>query len=128
MRLHALCSTLGVFGLQLFRINDYFERAKACGADIEFVEYLESRDALMKLTMAETQVNALYPLLHFVLDDLPAHSRTPPLDTAQLDAALAGSGKGNVLRPVICDVLPPGARAHQTHTHTHTHTRARTHT
>lgn len=80
------------FQPKTFRIKHMFERAKAFGAPIEFVEYLEWRDALMKLTMAETESNALYPLLHFVLDDLPAHSRTPPLDTSQLLGALDGSG------------------------------------
>lgn len=33
----------------------------------------------MKLTLASRD-NALYPLLHFVLDDLPTRSQTPILD------------------------------------------------
>tara|TARA_R110002050_G_scaffold130263_1_gene251917 strand:+ start:604 stop:909 length:306 start_codon:yes stop_codon:yes gene_type:complete len=37
--------------------------------------------------------NALFPLLHFVLDDLPNKSRNPELDSANMDAALKSMEK-----------------------------------
>eukprot|EP00040_Diaphanoeca_grandis_P023592 m.128593 g.128593 ORF g.128593 m.128593 type:complete len:1288 (+) comp29345_c3_seq1:30-3893(+) len=74
---------------KIFRFCDYFDKVADFGFEIEFVEYLDWKEALLKLTLSETQGNALYPLLHFVLDDLPAHSRGPQLDTKRLDEALS---------------------------------------
>lgn len=41
---------------------------------------------------SQAKTNALYPLMHFVLDDLPSASRTPVLDTTNLTKALEGTG------------------------------------
>lgn len=44
----------------------------------------------MDLTLS-TADNALYPLLHFVLDDLPTKSKSPDLDSSNSEAAIADS-------------------------------------
>ena len=74
------------------RFSDLFDGVIAAGYKVEYVDYLQWRDELMALTLSESKTNALYPLLHFVLDDLPSSSRTPTLDTTQLQAQLEGSG------------------------------------
>lgn len=58
---------------------------------LEFKPYLSWRDALMNLTMSGKD-NALYPLLHFVLDDLPASTKSPNLNWRNLRWVLEGSG------------------------------------
>lgn len=63
---------------------DYFAQLNIYGYDVEFVEYLTWRNQLMEATMA-TKDNALYPLLHFVLDDLPTASNSPELSRWQTD-------------------------------------------
>lgn len=76
------------------RFSDLFDGVIAGGYKVEYVDYLEWRDDLMALTLSTSKTNALYPLLHFVLDDLPSSSRTPVLDTSQLQAQLKGSDIG----------------------------------
>lgn len=71
----------------VFRFNMLFELLVRYGYPLAFDEYMEWRDALMHMTL-EARDNALYPLLHFVLDDLPTKSKSPPLDAANLRAAL----------------------------------------
>ncbi|KJE96719.1 aminoadipate-semialdehyde dehydrogenase [Capsaspora owczarzaki ATCC 30864] len=75
----------------LFRFSDLFGLLRVYGYDIQFEDYIEWREGLMKMTL-ESRNNALYPLLHFVLDDLPTRSKSPKLDTTQLYATLENSG------------------------------------
>lgn len=42
----------------------------------------------------ELQDNALYPLLHFVLDDLPTSTEAPDLDDTYTTSVLAPYGDG----------------------------------
>eukprot|EP00730_Choanoeca_flexa_P002676 TRINITY_DN11128_c0_g1_i1.p1 TRINITY_DN11128_c0_g1~~TRINITY_DN11128_c0_g1_i1.p1 ORF type:complete len:749 (+),score=225.20 TRINITY_DN11128_c0_g1_i1:35-2248(+) len=74
-----------------FRFKDFFGALKQYGYNVEFVDYLDWRNALMKLTLSSKN-NALYPLLHFVLDDLPTRSKTPTLSWDNLKKALEGTG------------------------------------
>ena len=66
-----------------YRFSDYFQGLLQYGYDVKFVEYVEWRESLLKLTL-ESKSNALYPLLHFVLDDLPTKSKSPSLDASDL--------------------------------------------
>ena len=74
-----------------FRFSDLFEGMRAHGYAVEFEDYLAWRSRLMDYTLTAGD-NALYPLLHFVLDDLPTQSKSPPLSTTRMTAALAGTG------------------------------------
>ena len=65
----------------LFRFDDYFAIAAAFGWDLELVEYMDWRAQLKDLTLTSND-SALYPLLHFVLDDLPTKSHAPRLDNS----------------------------------------------
>ena len=57
------------------------------GYPTEQIEYLVWRRRLEQHVM-EVQDNALFPLLHFVLDDLPTSTKAPQLDDANTRALL----------------------------------------
>ena len=62
-------------------------------------EYVAWRRALERHVL-EAQDNALFPLLHFVLDDLPTSTKAPELDDARMRALLAGAGERRVCATV----------------------------
>jgi len=70
--------------------NDIFEEMQLHGYDIKTVGYVEWSNALMNMTLSSGD-NALFPLLHFVLDDLPNSSKSPSLNDDNTRAAIAGS-------------------------------------
>ncbi|KAJ1991095.1 large subunit of alpha-aminoadipate reductase [Dimargaris cristalligena] len=73
---------LGVFHVDnptRFRYNDFFDQLRVYGFAVDPVAYIPWRNHLMDVTLKSTD-NALYPLLHFVLDDLPTSTRSPALD------------------------------------------------
>ena len=62
-------------------------------------EYVAWRRALERHVL-EAQDNALFPLLHFVLDDLPTSTKAPELGDARMRALLAGAGERRVCATV----------------------------
>ena len=83
---------------QRVRFVDFFASLVHFGfgdaSSLPFRPYLEWRDALMELTLSGND-NALYPLLHFVLDDLPTATNSPALDNRNMQWALDGTGVVN---------------------------------
>lgn len=68
------------------RFNDFLSAIPKYGYKVNRVEYLIWRTKLEQYVM-EVGDNALFPLLHYVLDDLPTSTKSPELDdtnTAQL--------------------------------------------
>ncbi|KAJ3375884.1 large subunit of alpha-aminoadipate reductase [Allomyces arbusculus] len=89
----------------------------AHGWQVRDTAYLEWRAALLKYVTNSAADSALYPLLHFVLDDLPTSTRAPALDTAHADTvmrawrnqvkAVVGSAEAPAARPApMRDVVP----------------------
>jgi L-aminoadipate-semialdehyde dehydrogenase len=74
-----------------FRFSDLFSLLSKYGYDVHFVEYMTWRKTLMDVTLASND-NALYPLLHFVLDDLPTSTRSPELNTHNTDTLTKAAG------------------------------------
>ncbi|KAI0236088.1 large subunit of alpha-aminoadipate reductase [Massospora cicadina] len=62
-----------------FRFTQFFQALIEFGYGVSLVDYVEWRSVLMDVTLA-SEDNALYPLLHFVLDDLPTSTKAPELD------------------------------------------------
>jgi L-aminoadipate-semialdehyde dehydrogenase len=58
----------------------------------------------MDLTLSAAD-NALYPLLHFVLDDLPTSTKSPELDDSNTKA-IAGLSQGRVVCNKVDDLMP----------------------
>lgn len=81
--LHIVANPLPTF-------NDLFSSLAEYGFSTRQCEYLSWRRELEKHVM-EVQDNALFPLLHFVLDDLPTSTKAPELDDANTAALLAQS-------------------------------------
>ncbi len=69
--------------------NFIFSSLSHYGFQVERCEYLSWRRELERHVM-EMQDNALYPLLHFVLDDLPTSTKSPHLDDSNMRTLLTG--------------------------------------
>lgn len=72
-------SVLHITAKPRFTFNNMFSSLSRYGYRVEQCEYLEWRRKLERHVM-EVQDNALFPLLHFVLDDLPTSTNAPELD------------------------------------------------
>lgn len=73
-----------------FRFNDLFEEIQLHGYPVKSVGYMQWCTALMDMTLTSGD-NALFPLLHFVLDDLPTSSKSPSLNDDNTRAAIANT-------------------------------------
>ena len=71
---------------------------------VEQTEYIHWRSSLMDLTVS-TADHALYPLLHFVLDDLPTSTKSPELDDSNTQAIVAKS-HGRVKCALVDTLMP----------------------
>ncbi|KAK8854497.1 L-aminoadipate-semialdehyde dehydrogenase [Kwoniella newhampshirensis] len=85
---------LHVRGHPTIRFNDLLGALSTYGYEVTQVEYVHWRTKLEQHVL-ETQDNALFPLLHFVLDDLPTSTKSAELDdrNAQALASSAGENK-----------------------------------
>ena len=87
LRENCSMSVLHVAAKPRFTFNDMFSSLSRHGYQVEQCEYLEWRRKLERHVM-EAQDNALFPLLHFVLDDLPTSTKAPELDDRNTQALL----------------------------------------
>lgn len=67
--------------------NDMFSSLARYGYSTEQCEYPVWTRRLEK-NVTESQENALFPLLHFVVDDLPSSTKAPELDDRNMQAVL----------------------------------------
>jgi L-2-aminoadipate reductase len=82
--------------------NTIFSSLSRYGFAVERCEYVVWRRRLEQHVM-EVQDNALFPLLHFVLDDLPTSTKSPDLDDFNMRTLLKGhEDKGD---RTVSDVL-----------------------
>jgi len=88
-------NVIQVTGHPRIRFNDLLLSLGTFGYAVQQVEYIQWRTKLEQHVL-ETQDNALFPLLHFVLDDLPTSTKAAELDdrNAQAIALAAGEKKG----------------------------------
>jgi L-2-aminoadipate reductase len=80
-------SVLHITARPLPTFNDLLSSLAQYGFPTEQCEYLVWRRKLEQHVM-EVQDNALFPLLHFVLDDLPTSTKAPELDDSNTAALL----------------------------------------
>ncbi|KAL1759199.1 hypothetical protein FB107DRAFT_257720 [Schizophyllum commune] len=73
--------------------NDFLGALSAYGFAVSPVEYVLWRRELEQHVMSGAADNALFPLLHFVLDDLPTSTKSPELDDRNTVALLAAHGE-----------------------------------
>ncbi|WVQ79762.1 L-aminoadipate-semialdehyde dehydrogenase [Cryptococcus sp. DSM 104549] len=81
-----------VTGHPLLRFNDLLGALQVYGYPVTRVEYIHWRTKLEQHVL-ETQDNALFPLLHFVLDDLPTSTKSAALDDTNAQALAEAAGE-----------------------------------
>lgn len=79
--------------------NNLFAFLVTYGYDVSQCEYVVWRGKLEQHVL-EVQDNALFPLLHFVLDDLPRSTRAPELDDTNA-CALLEKYQTNVVKQTV---------------------------
>ncbi|BGP51278.1 large subunit of alpha-aminoadipate reductase [Rhodotorula kratochvilovae] len=72
------------------RFNSFLAALKLYGYGVETTEYLPWR-TLLEQHVLRVQDNALFPLLHFVLDDLPTSTKAAELDDSNTVELLRGA-------------------------------------
>ncbi|KAK0569390.1 large subunit of alpha-aminoadipate reductase [Tilletia horrida] len=82
----------------IIRFNDMLLGLARYGWDVKQTEYVQWRAQLERHVLessagGSTEGNALFPLLHFVLDDLPTSTKAPELDDRNSDALLERAGE-----------------------------------
>ncbi|CAO1627915.1 unnamed protein product [Jaminaea pallidilutea] len=97
------------------RYNDLLGSLESFGWNVEKTEYIHWRSKLEEHVLGTTgsdsngdgagstgiEANALFPLLHFVLDDLPTSTKSPELDDRHTQALLDSFGEGRKNAEVI---------------------------
>ncbi|CAO3595035.1 unnamed protein product [Absidia cylindrospora] len=84
-----------------FTYNDLFGTLSTFGYDVKQTEYIDWRNRLMDYTL-QAQDHSLFPLLHFVLDDLPTSTKGALLDDTHTKTILAND---KVVCPLMGDDL-----------------------
>ncbi|KAK4703385.1 L-2-aminoadipate reductase, partial [Phenoliferia sp. Uapishka_3] len=74
------------------RFNDFLSALALYGYRVEKTEYLPWR-TLLEQHVLKVQDNALFPLLHMVLDDLPTSTKAASLDDTNTVALLRAAGE-----------------------------------
>ncbi|KAI9503177.1 L-aminoadipate-semialdehyde dehydrogenase [Coemansia spiralis] len=80
-----------IFNHEHFRFQSLFDALRRFGYTVRDTEYMQWRSRLMEYTLSNND-SALYPLLHYVLDDLPTSTKSAELDDAHTRALLEGTG------------------------------------
>lgn len=93
-----------VTGHPRVKFNEYLGTLKTYGYEVELADYPTWRSQLERFVVEDLRDSALFPLLHFVLDNLPQDTKAPELDdqnavkSLKADAAYTGedasAGKG----------------------------------
>ncbi|GAA5899685.1 L-aminoadipate-semialdehyde dehydrogenase [Sporobolomyces salmoneus] len=78
------------------RFNRFLSALKLYGYKVEKTEYLLWR-TLLEQHVLRTQDNALFPLLHFVLDDLPTSTKAAELDDTNTVKLLRSAGQAETV-------------------------------
>jgi L-aminoadipate-semialdehyde dehydrogenase len=93
-----------IWNSQGFRFDDMFAHLTKLEYPVEATDYMHWRSSLMDLTLSAAD-NALYPLLHFVLDDLPTSTKSPELDDSNT-RAIAERSQGRVVCHKVDNLMP----------------------
>ena len=89
-----------ITGRPRLRFVDFLGSLRSFGYAVTNVDYITWRSNLERSVLENPADNALYPLLHFVLDNLPASTKAPELDDSttveilKADGADASQGMG----------------------------------
>lgn len=108
----ALCTSLSAIipaqGITVLHIaarprvtfNDLFGCLSLYGYDVQKHDYVQWRHRLEQHVL-DVQDNALFPLLHFVLDDLPRSTKAPELDDSNTQRILDSSEASSEVKQTV---------------------------
>ncbi|KAI3403927.2 LYS2 [Candida oxycetoniae] len=82
-----------VTGHPRIQFNEYLGSLKQYGYDISPVDYPQWTSALENFVVEKSKESALFPLLHFVLDNLPQDTKAPELDDTNTKESLVKDAK-----------------------------------
>ena len=88
----AAFNVIHVTGHPPIRFNELLACLATYGYTVQKVEYVHWRTRLEQHVL-ETQDNALFPLLHFVLDDLPTSTKSAELDDSNAQSLARAAGE-----------------------------------
>ncbi|EDO15610.1 hypothetical protein Kpol_1006p6 [Vanderwaltozyma polyspora DSM 70294] len=86
-------SVAQVTGHPRIKFYEYLFTLQAYGYDVTIESYDEWKGSLKSSVIENNEENALYPLLHMVLDDLPSGTRAPELDDSNTVKSLKNDVK-----------------------------------
>lgn len=99
------------------RYNDLLGALLRFGWNVQRTDYIVWRSKLEDhvlnsstsdpQTAEQREANALFPLLHFVLDDLPTSTKSPELDDRHTQALLDSFGQGKGNKDVVMGMSEP---------------------
>lgn len=95
------------------RYNDLLGALVRFGWAVQRTDYIVWRTKLEEHIFnssaagAQSEANALFPLLHFVLDDLPTSTKSPELDDRHTQALLDAFGQGKSNKDVVMGMSEP---------------------
>jgi L-aminoadipate-semialdehyde dehydrogenase len=81
-------AVIQVTGHPRVTFTQYVGALNRFGYSLKQDDYVSWKKALERFVVEETKESALYPLLHFVLDDLPSNTKAPELDDSNARASL----------------------------------------
>ncbi|CCE73176.1 Piso0_000199 [Millerozyma farinosa CBS 7064] len=81
-------SVVQVTGHPRIKFNQFLSSLKDFGYEIEIQDYPTWRNSLERFVVESASSSALYPLLHFVLDNLPQNTKAPELDDSNAVTSL----------------------------------------
>jgi L-aminoadipate-semialdehyde dehydrogenase len=81
-------NTVHVTGHPRSRFVEILSSLNEFGFPVKTTDYIPWRIALERYTILDSKDNALYPLLHFVLDNLPQSTKAPELDDRNAQSVL----------------------------------------
>ncbi|CAI5758919.1 unnamed protein product [Candida verbasci] len=82
-----------VTGHPRIQLNEFLQDLQKFGFDLQAVDYLIWTKNLEKFVIEDAKSNALFPLLHFVLDNLPQDTKAPELDDSNSRKSLKKDAK-----------------------------------
>ncbi|CUM47015.1 uncharacterized protein AC631_02948 [Debaryomyces fabryi] len=82
-----------VTGHPRLQFNTYLGTLAEYGYDVSIDDYPTWRSALERFVVQDSKDSALFPLLHFVLDNLPQNTKAPELDDSNAAKALKSDEK-----------------------------------
>ncbi|OMH86385.1 L-aminoadipate-semialdehyde dehydrogenase [Zancudomyces culisetae] len=91
-----------IYNHQQIRFRHIFDQISRLGFELTPTEYIAWRDELFTFTLNNND-SALFPLLHFVLDDLPTSTLAPQLNTTNTDSLCSQLG---ISCPVVQELFP----------------------